>query len=97
MADKIPGFILIHCANNDRAECSDCGRDFMIPTSAISAAQHSRLNTVNLFVQSDVFGAHNCIGSTRMIRTTMAWGDFIAAIDGDVLDVGEVRVIGSGD
>jgi hypothetical protein len=62
-----PDFLMVHCNNEDRSECAVCGRDFIIPVSAIAVCQRTPENTVSVFMQRNLFGMHNCIGNVRVV------------------------------
>lgn len=88
-----PDFILINCNSTARPECVSCGREFLVPLSALSSCQKSPEGTVNLFMKSSAFGAQGCRGLSRFISASMLWADFIDELDGDVISAGEVMIM----
>ncbi len=97
MAQK-PDFLKLNCQNNDAPACVSCGREFILPVTAIEGAY----KTVDAKVEILVNAAHyiydpRCLGAggargNRVIKTSLDWNSFVTQLDGNVLDCGSIEM-----
>ncbi len=94
-----PDFLKLNCQNNTSDACASCGREFIIPVSAIEGAYKTVDGNVEIFICSSHFifdprclSQHGDKGN-RTIKMSITWDDFIDKLDGELLDCGNINMV----
>lgn len=90
-------FIQLHCANTDAPTCATCGRDFIIPVSAIAGIFRMQDGSAEvLFKHSGFCMDPNCFNNPirfRFVKTTANWATIVALLEGKVANLGNCNMV----
>ena len=90
-----PDFIHARCTNTELPTCAVCQKEFLIPLTAVEMFAKDGDKAI-ICIDPSVFdpdpSCPMCGSTKRFIKTEMLWTDLLTMMDGDVRNIGDIKL-----